>query len=99
MFTVLGAMLTTYLLLRFLMYIYQKLRRKPNGGVEIACIGVLILTISTVIGGYGMQEFSSEPQFLLAFYTYFGPVMAVTVIELVRLHRKIERRTLSDSQQ
>ena len=84
----LGAVLGSYLILRLLMYGIRKMRRQPNGGTEIALAGLLVLVIATVGGGYGMQDDLPEPQFIRAFYSYFGPAMLVTVIELVRLDRQ-----------
>lgn len=67
------------------MYGIMKVRQQANGTTEIALAGVLVLVIATVGGGYGMQDGLPEPQFIRAFYTYFGPSMLVTVKELVRL--------------
>ena len=82
-----GALAASYLLLRLLMYGHRKLRQKPNEAVNIAAMGLLALGVATIVGGYGLQDYAPEPLFLNAFATYFGPVMAVTVIELVRFHR------------
>ena len=87
----LGAILGSYLILRLLMYGIRKARRQPNGAAEIALAGVITLVIATVAHGYGMQDDLPEPQFVRAFYTYFGPSMLVTVIELVRLDRQGRR--------
>ena len=84
----LGAVLGSYLILRFLMYGIRKVRRQPNGATEIALTGLLVLVIATIGGGYGMQDDLPESQFTRAFYSYFGPAMLVTVIELVRLDRQ-----------
>ena len=80
-----GALLGTYLLLRLLMLVCRKLRRRPNGAPEIAGMGVLTWAFCTVVGGYGMKDGGPEPLFYQAFLKYYGPAMAVTVIELVRL--------------
>ena len=82
-----GALVGAYLLLRVLMFVCRKLRRRPNGTPEIASMGVLTLAVCTVARGYGMQDGGPEPLFYHAFLGYYGPAMAVTVIELVRLHR------------
>ena len=87
----LGTLLGSYLILRLLIYAIKKVRRQSNGAIEIALAGVLVLVIATVGGGYGMQDELPEPQFIRAFYTYFGPSMFVTVIELVRLDRQKSR--------
>ena len=87
----LGALLGSYLILRLLMYGIMKVRRQPNGATEIALAGVLVLVIATVGGGYGMQDELPEPQFIRDFYSYFGPSMLVTVIELVRVDRRKSR--------
>ena len=86
-----GALLGSYLILRLVMYVCRKVRRMPNGALEIAGMGLLTLVIVTVIGGYGMKDGKPEPVFVLAFFRYFGPVMAVTVIELVRLYHRNRR--------
>ena len=83
-----GALIGTYLLLRLLMFVCRKLRRRPNGALEIASMGVLTLAVCTVVGGFGMQDDGPEPLFYHAFFTYYGPAMTVTVIELVRLTAK-----------
>ena len=80
-----GCLLGTYLLLRLLMLVCRKLRRRPNGALEIASMGILTLAVSTVVGGYGMKDGGPEPLFYHAFFTYYGPAMTVTVIELVRV--------------
>ena len=80
-----GGLLGTYLLLRLLMLVYRKLRRVPNGAPEIAGMGILTWAFCTVVGGYGMQDDGPEPLFYQAFFKFYGPAMAVTVIELVRL--------------
>ena len=80
-----GSLLGTYLLLRLLMFVCQKLRRAPNGALEIAGMGILTWAFCTVVGGYGMKDGGPEPLFYQAFFKYYGPAMAVTVIELVRL--------------
>ena len=51
-------------------------------------MGVLTLAVCTVVGGFGMQDNGPEPLFYHAFFTYYGPAMTVTVIELVRLTAK-----------
>ena len=89
--SVLGAVLGSYLILRLLMYCVRKVRRQPNGATEIALTGLLVLVISTVGGGYGMQDDLPEPQFFRAFYSYFGPSMLAIVIELVKLDRQKNR--------
>ncbi|MXX88288.1 MAG: hypothetical protein F4213_16515 [Boseongicola sp. SB0677_bin_26] len=86
-----GSLLGSYLILRFLMYGIMKVRRQANGATEIAFAGFLVLVIATIGGGYGMQDELPEPQFIAAFYSYFGPSMLVTVIELVRLDRRKSR--------
>ena len=48
-------------------------------------MGVLTWAFCTVVGGYGMKDGGPEPLFYQAFLKYYGPAMAVTVIELVRL--------------
>ena len=53
----------TYLLLRLLMFVCRKLRRRPNGALEIASMGVLTLAVCTVVGGFGMQDDGPEPLF------------------------------------
>ncbi len=88
MLVLLGALIGSYLILRLLMYGIRKIRGQSNGTAEIALAGLLTLVFSTVVGGYGLQDDLPEPQFLVAFYTYFGPSMLVTVIELVRLDRQ-----------
>ena len=80
-----GGLLGTYLLLRLLMLVCQKLRRAPNGAPEIAGMGIITWAFYTVVGGYGMKDGGPEPLFYQAFFKYYGPAMAVTVIELVRL--------------
>ena len=80
-----GCLLGTYLFLRLLMFVCRKLRRRPNGALEIASMGILTLVFFTVVGGYGMKDGGPKPLFLHAFFNYYGPAMAVTVIELVRL--------------
>jgi hypothetical protein len=80
-----GSLLGTYLLIRLLMLVCQKLRRVPNGAPEIAGMGILTWAFCTVVGGYGMKDGGPEPLFYQAFFKYYGPAMAVTVIELVRL--------------
>ena len=80
-----GSFLGTYLLLRLLMLVCRKLRRVPNGAPEIAGMGILTWAFCTVVGGYGMKDGGPEPLFYQAFFKYYGPAMAVTVIELVRL--------------
>ena len=86
--SLLGAMVGAYLILRLLMYGIRKVRRQPNGATESAIAGLLVLVIATVAGGYGMKDGLPEPQFIRAFYSYFGPAMFVTVIELERLDRQ-----------
>ena len=80
-----GGLVAAYLLLRLLLIVCRKLRRGPNPEIEIASMGILALAVCTVIGGYGMQDGGPEPVFHQAFYLYFGPAMAATVIELVRV--------------
>ena len=80
-----GGLLGTYLILRLLMLVYRKLRRVPNDAPEIAGMGILTWAFCTVVGGYGMQDDGPEPLFYQAFFTYYGPAMTVTVVELVRL--------------
>ena len=80
-----GGLLGTYLLIRLLMLVCQKLRRVPNGAPEIAGMGILTWAFCTVVGGYGMKDGGPEPLFYQAFFKYYGPAMTVTVIELVRL--------------
>ena len=80
-----GALAGVYLILRLLMFGCRKLRQKPNGAREIALMGLLTWTLSTVIGGYGIKDGGPEPLFYQAFLNNYGPVMGVTVIELVRL--------------
>ena len=60
----------------------EKLRRVPNGAPEM---GILTWACCTAVGGFGMQDDGPEPLFYQAFFKYYGPAMAVTVIELVRL--------------
>ena len=81
----LGVLVGAYLLLRLLMFVCRKLRRKPNNAPEIAIMGLLTWAFCTVVGGYGMKDGGPEPLFFQAFFKYYGPAMAVTVIELVRL--------------
>ena len=50
-----GCLLGTYLLLRLLMLVCRKLRRRPNGALEIASMGILTLAVSTVSGGTGSR--------------------------------------------
>ena len=80
-----GSLIGTYLLLRLLMFVCRKLRRAPNGALEIAGMGILTWALCTVVGGYGMKDGGPEPLFYQAFFKFYGPAMAVTVIELVRL--------------
>ena len=80
-----GGLMGAYVLLRLLMFVCRKLRRVPNGALEIASMGILTLAVCTVAGGYGFQDDGPEPLFYHAFSRYYGPAMAVTVIELVRL--------------
>jgi len=80
-----GALLGQYVLLRILMYGCRRVRKRPNESAQIATLGILTLGITTVLGGYGMQDGGPSPQFLAAFSSYFGPAMAATVIELLRL--------------
>ncbi len=88
----LGGVLGAYLLLRFLMFGYRKLNQEANDSLEIVWLSILTLAVVTVVGGYGMKNGAPEPVFDQALATYFGPVMAATVIELVRLHRRTVRR-------
>ena len=83
-----GGVIGSYLILRLLMYGCRKLRRVPNDATTIAGSGLMALLVITVIAGYGLQDGGPEPQFLVAFSTYFGPAMLATVIELVRLARR-----------
>ena len=48
------------------------------------CRRILVLVIAAIDGGYGMQNELPQPHFIRAFYSYFGPSILVTVIELVR---------------
>ena len=80
-----GSLMGAYVLLRLLMLVCRKLRRAPNGAPEIAGMGILTWAFCTVVGGYGMKDGGPEPLFYQAFFKYYGPAMAVTVIELVRL--------------
>ena len=48
-------------------------------------MGILTWACCTAVGGFGMQDDGPEPLFYQAFFKYYGPAMAVTVIELVRL--------------
>ncbi len=86
-----GALLGSWLLLRLLMYGFKKVRGHPNNATEIAFAGVLVLLLTTIGGGYGIQDGLSDPQFIRAFHSYFGPSMLVTVIELIRLDRQRSR--------
>ena len=86
--SVIGSIVGCYILLRLLMYGVRKVRRQPNGALEIALLGLFLLAVATVVGGYGKRDDLPEPQFIQAFYTYFGPAMLVAVIELVRLDRR-----------
>ena len=52
---------------------------------DVAALGLAALAISTVLRGYGNQDYAPEPDFLRAFIDSYGPVMTATVIELVRL--------------
>ena len=65
-----GSLLGTYLLLRLLMFVCRKLRRAPNGALEIAGMGILTWAFCTVVGGYGMQDDGPEPLFYHAFFRY-----------------------------
>ena len=87
----LGALIGSYFLLRILMFISHKLWRPPYRSADIAALGLGSLAIATILGGYGMQDNNSEPVFLLAFFQYFGPTMAATVIEMVRSDRRESR--------
>ena len=80
-----GGLMGAYVLIRLLMLVCRKLRRVPNGAPEIAGMGILTWAFCTVVGGFGMQDDGPEPLFYQAFFKYYGPAMAVTVIELVRL--------------
>ena len=86
--SMLGAVIGSYILLRLLMFITRKVRRRPNDAPEIAVAGLLALALMTVGGGYGMKDGLPDPVFLRAFYTYFGPAMLATVIELVRFRMR-----------
>ncbi len=87
LFFLLGATLSSYLMLRLLMVFNSRVRKQSNGAAEIALSGLLVLLICTVAGGYGMKDDLPVPQFYLAFSDYLGPAMTATVIELVRLKR------------
>ena len=41
-----GSLFGTYLILRLLMLVCRKLRRRPNGALEIASMGILTLAFS-----------------------------------------------------
>ena len=87
-----GALFVSFLVLGLLLYICEKLRRKPNGPKQIAGMGLLSLIISTVLGGFGMQDGGPEPMFSMAFVSYFGPVMTATVIHLMRLCIRLQNQ-------
>ena len=79
-----GSLFTSYLILRFCMYVCKNYRKKPNGMTQIVIMGVLTLGIDTIIAGFGLQDGGPKPLFVLAFYQYLGPVVIATTIELVR---------------
>lgn len=82
-----GSLFTSYLILRFCMYVCKNLRKQPNGMTQIVIMGLLTLVIDTIIAGFGLQDGGPKPLFELAFYQYLGPVVIATTIELVR-HKK-----------
>ena len=60
-----GSLMGAYVLLRLLMLVCRKLRRVPNGALEIAGMGILTWAFCTVVGGYGMKDGGPEPLFYL----------------------------------
>ena len=86
-----GSLFTSYLILRFCMYVCKNLRKKPNGMTQIVIMGVIVLGIVIMIAGFGLQDGGPKPLFDLAFYQYLGPVVIATTIELVRHKKTIEQ--------
>ena len=86
-----GALVSSYLVLRGGLYFFRKFRKQPNGSPQIAMMGVIALGIATIIGGFGFQDEAPEPLFVTAFSLYFGPVIIVTIFEIVRYKIKVRR--------
>ena len=86
-----GSLFSSYLILRFCMYVFKIYRKKPNGMTQIVIMGVITLGINTIIAGFGLQDGGPKPLFVLAFYQYLGPVVIATTIELARHKKKLNK--------
>lgn len=67
------------------------LRKYRNTLLGVFLAGAIALTIMTLLGGYGFQDEAPNPLFLEAFMTYFVPLLAVMVIELSLLTKRIRK--------
>ena len=85
---IMGSILTA-LILRLLLCKY----RDTLPGVYLAV--TIALTISTVVGGYGFQDEAPDPVFLETFMKYVLPLMAVLVVELSLLTRRVRAGSAS----
>lgn len=87
----LGSLIPIFCFIRILLYIFKRLRKQENNPGWIIGAGFAALALATVISGYGMQDYSLEPQFVFAFSTYLPAVLVVLCLELYLSTRRARK--------
>ena len=79
-FFIVGALISSYLVLRLLLFVCRELRGRPNRTIHVIGMGALTLGLVTAVGVYGVQHHTPAPP-----EAFVLPAIAATVIELVRI--------------
>ena len=82
----LGTTITSYLILRFAIWVHRKTLREPVDSRAILRCGLVTLVLVSILNAMGVSS-SLTPaavNFDFAFAVSYGPVMFAMVVELIR---------------